>query len=232
MTRRAVPSRRFDEEALTVRVAVLSDETAFSESLARLIGSHPSYLVVSCASTAAWRSAAAAQADILLLDARAPDALALCAVVTRQGGGRVLFVASPDDDAWAADALDAGARGLFSRSANPNDVTAAIQIVTEGLIWAPRRVITARIDQLAAKISAAARSVDLLEQRLSLREREVFRHAAMGLGNKQLAKRLDISEATVKVHLTHIFQKLGVSGRAELAAAYHGIVNPSTQVQD
>ncbi|HEY0593469.1 MAG TPA: response regulator transcription factor, partial [Thermoanaerobaculia bacterium] len=130
-------------------------------------------------------------------------------------------------DGWAAEALDVGARGIFARETTPDDLQTAIQIVHDGLIWARRRVITTRIDQLAAKITAAARSVDLLEQRLSLREREVFRHAATGLGNKQLARRLDISEATVKVHLTHIFQKLGVSGRAELAAAYHGIVNPA-----
>lgn len=51
----------------------------------------------------------------------------------------------------------------------------------------------------------------------------MFHHAAMGAGNKQVAKQLAISESTVKVHLTHIFQKLGVSGRAQLAAAYHGL---------
>ncbi len=210
-----------------IRIAVLSDETPFAESLARQLGGDPAFLIVSCAPAAAWRAAAASEADVILLDARTNDSFPLCSVLARDGGGRVLFVGAPDDDAWAIEALDVGARGIFARDATPDDLDTAIQIVHEGLIWARRRVITARIDQLAAKIAAAARSVDLLEQRLSLREREVFRHAAMGLGNKQLARRLEISEATVKVHLTHIFQKLGVSGRAELAAAYHGIVNPT-----
>ena len=62
-----------------------------------------------------------------------------------------------------------------------------------------------------------------MDTRLSRREREVLRHAATGVGNKELAHRLSISEATVKVHLTHIFQKLGVPGRAALAAAYHQV---------
>ncbi|HEY0593336.1 MAG TPA: response regulator transcription factor [Thermoanaerobaculia bacterium] len=229
MTRRGVvASKRFGNGGeRTIRVAVLSDEPLFGESLARQLGGDPAYLIVSCASSAGWRAASASDADVILLDARTPDALPLCAVLAREGRGRVLFVAAPDDDGWAAEALDVGARGIFARETTPDDLQTAIQIVHDGLIWARRRVITTRIDQLAAKITAAARSVDLLEQRLSLREREVFRHAATGLGNKQLARRLDISEATVKVHLTHIFQKLGVSGRAELAAAYHGIVNPA-----
>jgi DNA-binding NarL/FixJ family response regulator len=68
----------------------------------------------------------------------------------------------------------------------------------------------------------------ILEHRLSTRETEVFRHAATGVGNKELADRLAISQATVKVHLTHIFQKLGVQSRAELAAAYHGLIASNT----
>lgn len=228
-----VASNRFGNGAeRPIRIAVLSGETVYAESLARQIGSGSSFLIVSCAPAASWRAAAASDADVILLDARTADALPLCSVLTREARGRVLFVAAPDDDLWAAEALEVGARGIFAREASGDDLETAIQIVHEGLIWARRRVITARIDQLAAKITAAARSVDLLEQRLSLREREVFRHAAMGLGNKQLARRLDISEATVKVHLTHIFQKLGVSGRAELAAAYHGIVNPAEPRDD
>src|SRR5207245_250205 len=62
---------------------------------------------------------------------------------------------------------------------------------------------------------------------LSKRESQIFRHAAAGLSNKELAGRLSISEATVKAHLTSIFQKLGLRGRTGLAAAYHGIDPPS-----
>ena len=63
-----------------------------------------------------------------------------------------------------------------------------------------------------------------MERGLSEREREVMRLAAEGMGNREMADRLAISQATVKVHLGHIFQKLGVRGRAELAAAYHGVI--------
>jgi DNA-binding NarL/FixJ family response regulator len=95
--------------------------------------------------------------------------------------------------------------------------------VHAGSIWARRRWVDAALTWLAAARHRPAPGLEL-HARLSEREREVFRYAAAGLGNKQLAERLYISEATVKVHMTHIFQKLGVTGRAELAAAYHGLI--------
>lgn len=208
-----------------IAVAVLSDDGAYRDALVEIL-SRQAQFSTTAVSASAPLAFGPRDVDVLLLDARREDALPLCATLSREGRTRILMVGAPDDDLWAAQALDAGARGIFTRDGDAPDLVMAIQFVHEGLIWARRRVITARIDQLATTISAAARSVNALEERLSMREREVFRYAATGLGNKQLARRLEISEATVKVHLTHIFQKLGVNGRAELAAAYHGIVQP------
>jgi DNA-binding CsgD family transcriptional regulator len=95
--------------------------------------------------------------------------------------------------------------------------------VREGQIWARRQTIEAWAERIIAGPSEPPR-IAALELGLSTREKEVLRHAATGLSNKELAGRLAISEATVKVHLTHIFQKLGVRGRAELAAVYHGLL--------
>jgi len=87
-----------------------------------------------------------------------------------------------------------------------------------------------RITRLTGASTARSASEEVLEHQLSSREREVFRHAATGLSNKELADRLAISRATVKAHLTQIFQKLGVNGRAQLAAVYHGVVKPTTRL--
>ena len=78
-----------------------------------------------------------------------------------------------------------------------------------------RHLVTTSLSRNADAVS--------LDRTLSRREREIFHHAATGLGNRELAARLAIGEATVKAHLTKIFQKLGVRGRAELAAVYHGV---------
>jgi DNA-binding CsgD family transcriptional regulator len=95
--------------------------------------------------------------------------------------------------------------------------------VSEGQVWA-RRGVLARMEHRSASSAAGRGGESMLDQHLSDREREVCRQAAMGLSNREMAKRLAISQATVKAHLTRIFQKLGVRGRTELAAAYHGML--------
>jgi two-component system, NarL family, nitrate/nitrite response regulator NarL len=122
--------------------------------------------------------------------------------------------------------LKAGARGILTKTSRGEDLVRAIHVVAEGGIWARRRWLSASLQAVISSrhTSALPWHLDAL---LSKREREVFHYAAMGMANKALADRLAISEATVKVHLTHIFQKLGVSGRAALAAAYHGLLAPA-----
>jgi DNA-binding NarL/FixJ family response regulator len=135
----------------------------------------------------------------------------------------VIFVGAPDDDAWATAVLSAGARGILTRTADRDDLIKAIEVVRDGGIWARRRWLNACVLHIVGASKHQHAAQDTLEARLSRREREVLLHAATGVGNKELAERLSISEATVKVHLTHIFQKLGVPGRAALAATYHQV---------
>ena len=200
------------ESSAAVHVAIVSDDRLFVDGLTRIIAADDSMVVVE----------SALDADVALVDSRADGAFAQCAQ-----SPSVIFIAAPDDDDWASAALDAGARGVLMKTSTADDLMMAVRAVYAGLIWARRRVLAARIDYLTGT-TVQRRSAELiLERRLSAREREVFRYAAAGLGNKELAGRLAISEATVKVHLTHIFQKLGVRGRGELAAAFHGVISPA-----
>jgi DNA-binding NarL/FixJ family response regulator len=198
---------------LSVRIALLSDDRLFSDGLLRILASETPVVVVDYDKET--------PPHIVIVDSRLSGALGVCEKVTRDSGAAVIMVAGPDHAEWSRDALRAGARGILSTSARAEDMVQAVRVVSDGLIWAPRRVLVGWIDHLT---SAKKPDVQLLDHLLSIREREVFRFAASGLANKELAERLAISEATVKVHLTHIFQKLGVRGRAELAAAYHGVM--------
>jgi DNA-binding NarL/FixJ family response regulator len=210
---------------LSTRIAILSDDRLLGEGLLRIIAGEPSFVVVGEGDRAAFgRPLRAAGPQVLLVDSRMEGALALCAELRREGGPAVIFMAAQGDDAWAMSALEAGARGILAKSTRAEDLIKAVRVVSEGQVWAPRHLLAGWMEHRARASTAVRAGESILKQRLSDREREVFRHAAMGLSNKELARRLAISQATVKAHLTSIFQKLGLRGRAELAAAYHGML--------
>ena len=214
----------------TVRVAVLSDDRLFCEGLLRIIGAEGSLAAVGHDAEAALGPALrAARPDVLLVDSRMEGALGLCAALKREGGPAIVLVAADEGDDWGMGALVAGARGILAKSARPEDLVKAVRVVHEGQIWARRHLMAewmARLPEATTRLAGES-----IVERLSERESEIFRHAAAGLSNKELADRLAISQATVKAHLTRIFQKLGLRGRTGLAAAYHGVTTPPAQAR-
>jgi DNA-binding NarL/FixJ family response regulator len=215
-----------------VRLGVITDDRIFCEGLLRIVRTDPSIVVVglveSCPIDLAFR---ASHPRVLVVDSRMEGAFSMCASVARDNWAMVLFVAAPEDDEWSMRALDMGARGILFKSAHTEHLVKAIHAVAQGEVWARRRVMAAWVERANVASRGVSAADTHLEGQLSPREIEVFRQAATGAGNKELADRLAISEATVKVHLTKIFQKLGLRGRAELAAAYHGTLPSSTDRQ-
>jgi len=200
-------------------VGILSEIRLFSDGVAHMLSADSSLRLIEADEEALADPASTERPQVLLLDGRQENVLASCRRL-RALGMTIIVLAVAEDGPLAADALIAGARGILYRSARMEDVVQAVAHVQKGLIWAPRHVVASAWTKCTEVTSgehiAGWRS-------LSVREREVLRHAAAGLGNKELADRLAISEATVKAHLTRIFQKVGCHSRAELAAAFHGI---------
>jgi DNA-binding NarL/FixJ family response regulator len=131
----------------------------------------------------------------------------------------VVFTSFSDRDR-ILQALDAGAIGYLLKDAEPDELHRGIAAASRGE------------SPLAPKAAAqvlAARSPDRLDADLSAREREVLVLVASGLANKQIARKLGITEKTVKGHLTNIFQALGVSDRTQAAlwAERHGLLPPA-----
>ncbi|HET7294796.1 MAG TPA: response regulator transcription factor [Vicinamibacteria bacterium] len=205
-----------------IRVAIASDTQLFAEGLARILAGQEGITLLP-----GWRpeptSAAPARGhpDILVADARMEGALALCAAVHRRGcRPRPILVGIESDGGRALQALEAGVRGLLGRASSSMDLLKAIRVVHEGQVWAGSATIAHGLDELAS-LRETTRPAESALAALSPRERQVARYAATGLTNKDIAARLDISEGTVKAHLSRVFERLGVRGRAELAAHYH-----------
>lgn len=206
---------------VSLNVAILADDRLFCQALVRLLSEQPGLEIVAY-DEGTWPLALRAAHHIVLVDARMSGVLDSCEAWSATGGPSLILVGAPEDDDWACRALAAGAVGILTKASHLDDVVRAIHVVHGGGVWAKQRWLKAWAQDLAASQVPPA-PTSTCDSLLSRREREVFHAAAGGAGNKELADRLAISEATVKAHMTRIFHKLGVSGRAELAAAYHGL---------
>lgn len=209
----------------SMRVGIITDDRLYGEGLYRILATQPALTLTTPRDGATSALEVLAEnLHVVLVDSRIDRCVPFCADLFEIGGPSTILVAASLVEAWVFDALSAGARGLLPQTARPEDLAKAVRVVAEGQIWAPRQMIAAWVHR-AVQVTRTLRSLEtVLEGRLSQRERDVFQHAASGMGNKELAERLSISEATVKVHLTHIFQKLGLQGRGQLAAAAHGLL--------
>jgi DNA-binding NarL/FixJ family response regulator len=152
--------------------------------------------------------------DIVLMDLRMPvldgpefdGAAATARIIETVPGTRVLILTTYETDDHILGAIEAGASGYLLKAAPQEEILAGVRSVVGGqTVLAPA---------IAAKLVARMRS-DALPARpkLSARELDALRLVAAGNSNASVAARLFISEATVKTHLLHVFEKLGVSDR-------------------
>lgn len=141
---------------------------------------------------------------------------------------RIVVLAPVPSERQAVFALVAGARGYCQRTIAPALARKAADVVQRGEIWIGRGVVRhllQRIASLTASTSAAAAPSRTLPTRfefLAPRERQIALLVGSGANNKEIATRLNITEATVKAHLTSVFRKLNVSDRLRLALVVSG----------
>ena len=214
--------------AVPVRIALLSDSALFRSGLQRLLGSDTSFRVVAELTAPPVRNQLRSSLPhILLVDAQTAGALEICRELRLNGARPWVILAGADrDERWAVEALKMGARGILSKNATVESLLKAVRVVHQGEVWASKRVIALTVEELATCSVNPAVSKLAFGERLSLREQEIVQLIVGGLSNLEAANRLGITEAAVKAHLTHIFQKLAVRGRGQLAARYHGSVVP------
>lgn len=133
----------------------------------------------------------------------------------------VILLADHPAPRWLSEAVRAGIGAILPSGAAPEQLVAAMQAATAGLFVMNR----GQIDSAFPAASPASQPLELAEP-LTRREREVLQMLASGLGNKEIATRLTISEHTVKFHVASILGKLGAASRTEAVALgiRHGLV--------
>jgi two-component system NarL family response regulator len=195
------------EESRMVSVLLVDDHPIVREGLASVIGRQPEMQVVEQAADGreALEKFTALRPDVVLVDLRMPgmDGIqTVSAICAAAPGARVVILTTYQDEEDVYRVLQAGARGYILKSAPIVELVECIKAVKDGRTWVPPQVGA----MLARRVSAPE---------LTRREGEVLQSIAAGKSNKEIGVALDISEGTVKVHVTNILQKLKVAGRTE-----------------
>jgi len=135
----------------------------------------------------------------------------------------VLITGTSSDDEIIIMALASGARAYVSESAPAQELAQAIRIVHQGLVWAPRRVLSLLLERAS---SAVRQQFPPGRQDLTGREQQVLQMLVAGMSNKEIANPLGIEERTVKAHVASLMRKLGVPNRVALSvhAVTHSLV--------
>ncbi len=204
-----------------VRVIIADDHPVVRIGVRNVLAAHGRFAVVAEAENGvqAVTQTIDLKPDILLLDVQMPSSTGFDAVREVAAAApktRVVLLTGSIQAEQLADAFNAGARGIVLKSALTEQIAIALFSVLEGFYWAQGR----RIDHLAGVLSElrAQRKEEHGERwNLTRRELEVVGLIVKGFSNRDIARQFNLSEETVKRHLSNTFEKLGISTRLELA---------------
>jgi DNA-binding NarL/FixJ family response regulator len=165
---------------------------------------------------AALRAVREHRPDVLVLDIRMPQGDGLTVLRTMKEEGLetrvIVFTAAVDEDE-VVEAIHLGVRGVVLKEMAPESLVLCVRHVHAGGEWLERRSVSRALDMMRRREAGASTLASLLTPR----ELEVVRLVVQGLRNKEIAKRLSVSEGTVKIHLHNTYDKLKVEGRMALS---------------
>ncbi|MFG2363446.1 response regulator [Streptomyces mirabilis] len=201
-----------------ITLLIVDDHPVVRDGLRGMFESAPGFTVLGEAANGVEAVAltASLDPDVVLTDLRMPggNGVEAIAELTRRGArAKVLVLTTYDTDSDTLPAIEAGATGYLLKDAPREELFTAVRAAAQG-----RTVLSPAV---ASRLVSAVRAPAPTQDSLSAREREVLALVAKGTSNREIARVLFISEATVKTHLTHLYAKLGVNDRAAaVAVAY------------
>jgi DNA-binding NarL/FixJ family response regulator len=198
-----------------ITVMLVDDHAIVRQGLERLFDTADDIEVVGMATNGreAVELAADVDADVILMDLSMPEmdgVEAIRRIIASGSKARVIVLTSFGEESRIIEALNAGAHGYLLKHIDPDDLFSAVRAAKAGDVPLDPRAGRVLLDQ--RRQGTGTRPNELTD-----REIEVLRLVGEGLANKQIARRLTISERTVKAHLTSVFQRLDVHDRVQAA---------------
>jgi two-component system nitrate/nitrite response regulator NarL len=218
-----------------IRLLVVDDHPLFRRGLVSLLSQDSRYSGVGEAGDIgeAFRILSHQEPDLLLLDNHLPGVKGVEAIVSLKQGHenlRILMLTVSEDEDDLANALQNGADGYLLKTLESDQLCEAIVKVAEGQSVVSPEMMSKLVSALRQPTVPSAIESDnghplKVLERLSPREMEIFLLIAKSLSNKRIARDLDIAETTVKIHIQHIFKKLEMTSRVQVAVlvATHGL---------
>src|SRR5215472_1995637 len=190
-----------------LRIMLADDHPVVREGLAAIIGRQGDMMVVAQADNGldAVKQFSLHSPDMGLIDLRMPlmdGVSAVSAICQKKPGARLAVLTSQESEEEIYRTLKAGARGFAAKESSASELIECIRAIGEGRMWIPAGIGTMLAKRMATR-------------ELTPRELEVLRRLAAGESNKEIGAALEITEGTVKVHVTHILEKLSAAGRTE-----------------
>ena len=223
-----------------IQLLVVDDHPLFRRGLIALLSQDDRFEIVGEAGDVgeALRVLAKTQPDLLLLDNHLPGVKGVDAIASLKSDRpnlRILMLTVSEDEEDLSKALQSGADGYLLKTSESDQLCDALVKVHEGhsvispsmlnkLVSTMRHTANPTADAVGIMSFNKAAAIQALDK-LSPREKEIFLLIAKSLSNKQIARDLDIAETTVKIHVQHIFKKLDLTSRVQIAvfAATHGL---------
>ncbi|HEY9621297.1 MAG TPA: response regulator transcription factor [Crinalium sp.] len=219
-------------EVTSIRLLLVDDQALISHGLKAMLELEPDLQVVGIAHNgeAAIQGVKALQPDLVLMDVRMPvmDGRAATRAIRQQFPDvTVLVLSTFDDDQYISDSIRAGAKGYLLKDMPADELAQAIRMAHRGYTQIAPGLMEKLMANTSEPETTASEQTPPDLSFLTPREQDVLRLIGDGSTNREIAQQLYISEGTVKTHVAHLFDRLNLRNRAQLAIYANSIYNSS-----
>ncbi len=216
----------------TIRVGVVAGEPIRLEGLASIFEREPEFGQSLLTPVIGEVDALLADRDLeyMVIDLNSPNGglQAISEIRRLRPDLRLIVIGPAGNDELVLDSIIGGARAYLDVTAGPRVVREAIEVVVNGSIWAPRRLLSRLIDRL---LSTPGGTLNNLAPHLTIRERQVLDLILLARSNREIARELGIEERTVKAHVGRLMRKTGAENRIDLSMrALNGLLVPKAGI--